>query len=1111
MYVHRSHDARALAARLAEQMRSSPLPWNERERIAVQGRGMERWLAMQLADRLGGVAAIDFTYPRRLVDTILTDVLGEGYAGISRWEGLSLRRGVLRALPAVLSSDEGQTLRDFLDGERPDGPVSARRLKLADELAVLLDRYVTFRPDVLRDALAGRAELGEPWQAPLAREVRRVLGVRCPAEAFFEAIEALGRGAPVVSLPPRIALFGLTTVPPSYLRLLDAAHASLEVHLYRVVPSAAYFDPAERRRRREGTSDEADAHPLLLSLGRAALDFEQVLLDECTHTVDVTDEVAPPLAPAGTTLGHLQRDLHDGVLSLGAERPLHVLEPTDRSLRVHGCHGRTRQVEVVRDELLRAFVELPGLEPRDVVILSPQLGDFASTLRSVFDEGVHSSVAGPSAPPRLPVDVVERPTHQRGPELAALRALVTLGGGRVTAPLLVDVLTSPALAERSGLAAVPTEVIHAMIGESGMRWGIDDEERARFGQPKTLMHTIRGGLDRLLLACLVGEGEPRSFLGTSPAKRAFDRSAVAALLDAVGSVESALALLETPCAESDLGTRAAALAEALLGKDNDVDEAMLELAAAAEAYREPLDGPAPILGADALLAIFTEWLDDSTGSSGFQSGGITASGLVPMRAIPFRVVCLLGIDEASFPRRTKARAFDLVDRRPRAGDRRIEDDDRAAFLEALTCASDRLVITYQSRDPRENEVMPVSVPVAELLDTVARSCRLPGHGEETSVTQRRRDVLDAIVVHHRLHAFAPAENIDERTRGFDGRRVALARLDAAPKEASPPWSSAPARLASTDESDTVVVRLLDLLSALSDPTGYFVKKRAAVELSIEQQVLLDRETYELDALARSRVLDATVRALRAGEDLAGLHRRLVQDGSLPEGRDGERLLEDFTRQARAGLSLVRDLETSARSPDIRTSRVFDLPPAEGRARHVRVILDLAQRSEAGRLAIVHRLDDRRVQDARIEQAYARAIAGEELPLVVVGVGESPAKRKDFAAPAAERAERIVRATLEAFVAASERPVPYLAELGAAYRKGQAGADDEAGHARGLASVESALAKEKSSVAYRRSALDRVFGSPLIEAFDETPPASSMSFREFLALVGGEDDRAGERE
>ena len=70
----------------------------------------------------------------------------------------------------------------------------------------------------------------------------------------------------------------------------------------------------------------------------------------------------------------------------------------------------------------------------------------------------------------------------------------------------------------------------------------------------------------------------------------------------------------------------------------------------------------------------------------FRTGTLTVCTMVPMRSVPHRVVCLVGLDDGVFPRAGAVDGDDVLARRPMTGERDVRSEDRQLFLDAILAA-----------------------------------------------------------------------------------------------------------------------------------------------------------------------------------------------------------------------------------------------------------------------------------------------------------------------------------------------------------------------------------------------------------------------------------------
>ena len=281
-------------------------------------------------------------------------------------------------------------LRAATPPDRLGQPGPLRRYAAARHIADLFDHYAVHRPDLLRSWAAGAplpaGEDATPaWQAHLWRLLRSRLQVPSPAERFADAARRLTDAPDLIDLPSRVSLFGLTRLPPSHLEVLQAMACGREVHLFLLHPSGQLWDrvaeaapdPRPDLPRLADPTARLPANPLLRSWGRDARELQLVLSARGFtggehRPVDVTPAPMTTPRPAGgerrppvpvtpkgpvSLLGRLQADIRadrkpPGPPLAGTEDARPELDPSDRSLQIHSCHGRARQVEVARDAVL---------------------------------------------------------------------------------------------------------------------------------------------------------------------------------------------------------------------------------------------------------------------------------------------------------------------------------------------------------------------------------------------------------------------------------------------------------------------------------------------------------------------------------------------------------------------------------------------------------------------------------------------------------------------------------------------------------------------------------------------------------------------------------------
>jgi exodeoxyribonuclease V gamma subunit len=837
------------------------------ETIVVQSRGMQRWLAMQLAARLGVWANCRYPFPNALIDELLTLVVGkaQGPALFSR-ETLTWRTMAL--IPEVAARPEGKVLARYLSGSD-----SERRLfQVAGTVADLYDQYTLFRPDLLTRWEKGK-EKG--WQPELWRR----LTAGCPARHRGQLRAQFHTLGPVVlasaALPERLSLFGISYLPPFHLEALAELARVCEVYMFLLTPCREYWGDLRPR--------ETGGNPLLASFGRLGREFgEQLLAVEApVEELECFAEIAGPdlLALVQTDILTL-RDRGEG-------------EPTPLpaaavNIQFHVCHSPLREAEVLKDQLLALLQADPQLLPEEILVMTPDIEGYAPAITAVFGASDGS--------PSIPFAIADRNFRHEQRLADALLALLQLAGGRVTVCPVVDLLEVPAVRRCFGLAESDLVTIRDWLAASRVRWGLDEADRAAAGFPPYGEHSWRAGLDRLLLGLALapggeqwGEILPAADL-TGDQARLLGRFA-----DYIDWLTTAITELRRPAKAAAWAARLQRLAREFLCPYGEEESELADLLTSLNLLSEA----ETVAGYDRSLslAIVTSWLrrrlEGETGSRGFLAGGVTFAALLPMRSIPFKVVALIGMNDGVFPRRDRAPGFDLMAAERRPGDRSLRDEDRYLFLEAFLSARQHLHVSYVGQSARDGSEIPPAVPVSELLEYLRRGFVL-ADGEEGTLVNR-------LVTSHRLQPFSHDYFVaDGPLFTFDPNLQAAMVAMQGGRCAPPPFLAEP-----LPPPEPGPLAVSDLLRCFANPARFFLERRLGLTLRSPRAAATEREPFSVDGLDAYGLQQQLVTQLLAGADPEPLRRRVRADGLLPPGRQGEVAFADLLAKSAAFADQVR--------------------------------------------------------------------------------------------------------------------------------------------------------------------------------------------------------------
>ncbi|GGU24412.1 exodeoxyribonuclease V subunit gamma [Nocardioides albus] len=912
VHLHRAPRTDLLADSLGELLSVPSEDPFATEVVVVPARGVERWLSQRLSHRLGAAAgrtdgicaAVDFRSPWSL----FAEVVGTGDE--DPWAPESLTWPVLAAIDASLDEPWARSLALHLGhGDATEEGVRrrGRRLSLARRLARLFAAYADQRPAVVADWSAGRdtdglgGEIAEDlaWQPPLWRAVSELVGGPTPVERQAATVARLKEKPREFELPERVSLFGHTRLSVTDIELVAALGEHREVHLWLPHPSEALWEALAGLdgtvARTADRSHDAVGHPLLATLGRDTRELQRGLAGIAPQSDCVGfDTLARPrglneVAPTsdGGLLGWLQEDIRGNTVGESGGR---VIVPGDRSIQVHACHGIERQVEVLREVLLGLLEDDPTLEPRDVLVMCPDIETFAPLIEAGFGLGEMTGETGHPGH-RLRVKLADRSLTRTNPLLDVATRLLDLAGGRAGVSDVLDLAHLDPVRRRFGLNDDALEQLEDWAKDAGIRWGFDAEHREPFGLETYVANTWRFGMDRILTGVAMSEDSatwldttlPLDDVGSGSVELAGKFAELVDRLQAVTDELAGVHPLEHWLKVIEEGV--AALTSVSVNDDWQSGQVTRELSQVRDAAKGHEVDELRLPDVRALLGAR---LAGRATRANFRTGTLTVSTLVPMRSVPHRVVCLLGIDDGVFPRVGITDGDDLLARDPQTGERDLRSEDRQLFLDALLAATETLVVTYTGANEYSGQPRPPAVPLGELLDAL----------DATAVCEDGRPVSEMVTTRHPLQPFdprnlTPGALVADHPFSFD--RAAEAGAVAALSDRVEPPELLPAPLAPTAAGDLTLEELLAFYRA---PVRAFFRDRLELSLPRDDDPLSDALPVELDGLGQWSVGDRLLHDLLAGMSEEQAVQQEWRRGVLPPKWLGWRILTDVITKAK---------------------------------------------------------------------------------------------------------------------------------------------------------------------------------------------------------------------
>ena len=890
------------------------------EQVLVQSPGMAQWVKMELAKSMGISANVTFPLPASFIWKMFQKVL-PNIPEKSAFNKEAMSWKLMLILPELLEVTEFESLKHYLADDQDD----YRLFQLCQKISDTFDQYLVYRPEWIAGWEGGDNEYADthPWQPLLWRELvakTAELGQSHyhRANLYDQFIARLNRpDFDAKLLPERIFVFGVSALPPRYLDALRALGMHTEVHFMLSNPCRLYWgdliDPkwllkqrtmVNQRNESLGMSDKVIAadsqtvrelfdeddtfkvgNPLLASMGKLGRDNLALLTGFGCQELDVFVEPSD----AGL-LASIQRDILDladrsmaeftasqqDVSERDSSYKLPITR-SDNSLELHSCHSPMREVEVLHNNLLTMFADDPTLKPRDVVIMMPDVNGYSPYIQAVFgamdryDERY------------IPFSISDSGAQYDNPILLSFLQLLALPLSRCNVSELLSLLEVPAVLARFAITPDEFNRLRQWIDESGIRWGLDEDDATRFDLPTMQQNTWLFGLHRMLLGYAYG-GED-IYQGILPYQevQGIEAELLGKLAQFIEALLDSLTSLQDPKSITDWIKLSNTLIERFYKIDVD-DEQSIKIIRDAFAHLDEQLKSASYAKTITPL-VLRDYLNNALSQVGssqkFLAGQVNFCTLMPMRSIPFKVICLLGMNDGIYPRSIPPMGFDLMANDHKQGDRSRRDDDRYLFLEALISAQSKLYISYIGSSIRDKSERLPSVLITELLQYCQQSFCITGD-EGMAPDESAQQLLTHLIQHHALQPFDARYFAAEMPCSFAKEWLpALAPTEELREFLAEPL---PALISSDDLQE---IELAELLRFYRHPTKYFFNRRLKVYFNQASLDVHDDEPFDVDNLERYHLKAQLLETQLMDGDINSVIERLVASGSLPLGRFGQ--------------------------------------------------------------------------------------------------------------------------------------------------------------------------------------------------------------------------------
>ena len=868
------------------------------ETILVESPGMQHWVSMQLAHTQGVAMNIDFPLPVRFMWNTARTVLGSDKVPKQspyRREVLTWRIDNLLQDASLMETGAFEQVNKYWRSAGNELEQGAQRLQLATALADVYEQYLLYRPDWLFAWEQNQRVVFddmEIWQSEIWRLLVKEEALH-PARLHQLTLQALSEGQSTSALPSRIIVFAINTMAPQLISFFDALAEHIDIHIFHLNPSVNYWGDAKsgseqaKQLRMEGLEkwmSQEQPNPLLGNLGKQGRELFNLLTELDTFEISAFDS---PKIPDIASLDSAEKAAMDSEQSaeetyslldyiqndiLKAEAPStlckqgehHTIKREDDSVTIMCTHSALREVQVLHDHLLHWLSQDKTRTPSDILVMCPAIENYAPFVDAVFHR-VGTKAMIDNGPVRLPCSIADRSPMDAEPLIAAYMALLQLPDSRFGVSDIMDYLQLDAVQKRFSVSQDDIDQMVVWLKQAHIHWGLNSTHKNVVSEGVTDQDTYSWwwGIRRLLMGMLAPDHEMVvDNLLTIPdveGQRVLTLGKLIEVIELLGNYARELTLPRTP---QEWAKDLIALRDACFTPTRDQENSWDLIAKVAADLSARCDEAnySHELSLRQIRELLLNRFSSPDAGNHFMTGQVTVCSMLPMRSIPFKKVCILGLNDSEFPRKSTPLGLDLMaGPERRIGDRSRRLEDRYLFLEAIISTRESLYLSYQGNDVTNNSERQPSLVLAEFMDMLSMGYGVP---------------LSDYVIHAPLHPFSESGFIGMLPSYETGwlrladalRRTRIENANDSDDVSKDTQTQSPHNETLTIDmprsqngtSDVAEMRLsaMQVARAFSDPLAFFSIQRLGVNLTQSFTLLENSEPFETNALVRYQVLDA---------------------------------------------------------------------------------------------------------------------------------------------------------------------------------------------------------------------------------------------------------------
>ena len=807
----------------------------EKDLIIVQSKAMSKWLNIQLAEKNKISAQIEFPFLRSfIVDCIKR-------CGIRFDDKYWSREVLLWRIYSLLPQIENDVIHSYIYKPNDNEIDEIKLYQLSNQLSNVFDEYMLYRPDWLRLWESGSCaslngmEEQEKWQmkvwnALVREDSKQSMSIDKSLNEFFETDSHLNFDS--LNLPKKISVFGVTNMPPVFVMFfekLSERFPEVEIDFHYLTPCSKYWAELkiDRSLFKRTSQDELmdlkvsyrslNSYELLRSWGALGRDFLTTLLNYSEYNeIDLNDEKD---LVTTTSLNKIQNEIYN----LEDHRQGKKLE-NDKSIVINSCHSLLRELEVLKDYIYSLLDRSSDLKPVDVIVLCPNVKDYVPLIKTVFN---HEDGVGKHH--RINYSISDQSLSNSSLVVNLFYKLLNIHKSRLTSNDVIEILESPYVLKQFGLVHDDLDLVKGWLRSAEIRWGKDSDFKLNLikdGPVNFEQNSWRFGLDRLLSGYAYDEETLfDDHLSMPVGSDGLVLGKFSSFLDKLFQLYDQLNIEHSV---HDWSPLLKDIVNHFIADDYTIstERRLIHIAIAELSKHWRLSAQNGNLASPLVIDRLNSYLDAQSSSHGYMNGGVTFCSLLPMRSIPAKAICILGMNDGDFPRIDRRSGFDLMTKNWRQGDRSVNLDDRYLFLESFLSAKENFYVSYTGFDKKDNSEIPPSIVVSEFLEVLNSTI------DNFSITK------------HRLNAYSHKYFEGTGLESYSLKNFKFAKAIDNQQKQDVDFCSKP--LALPFERDGFLeIELKDLINFYKNPSKHFIQTHLNTRVqSLQEDQLLEDENFD---------------------------------------------------------------------------------------------------------------------------------------------------------------------------------------------------------------------------------------------------------------------------